>query len=646
MRVLNWCYGIRSVDVEQQVKDAIYAAHKYRNRLCELELEKRKRHYELLRRLVPQFVEAEERVREEESKLAEVREAIQSEKVKQRTKKPKGVTSLIKQASESKAKLKELYALLKKEKQDSYNSPEVQDAIEQNNRQHKVDCKDAKEQSGLYWGTEAIIRAGCSKFGSGAPPEFKRFRGEGQLAVQLQGGLKCDRAHRSNTLVYFGETAGKVTDMYFRVASTEKGKPVFAKCKVVLHRPLPDGTIKWAYLERRMLADKAHYKLRITVEVPDGVEVDAINTESIVAVHTGWSVKASGLVVAYARGPKDATIELVLPKSHTADYQRLDAIKSDRSMQLEAIKAFLKSMPAENLPEWLLESQKHCHAWKSPERALRLLWNWRANRFDSDSTLIETPTDAVGFSRISKPAGRFAAKSEYHGDVRRSNHHAVIDANWNLYDVLSPSDEARLEAVVRGEKPLMSVFECFERLVLRDKHLWQFEARLSKRIVQRRKDIYRNFAQRLSQLYDVAIVAPIDAKELTENLPPESLEADKSEVHRHAKWAAVSDLVQCIREKFHLRTIDVKSAGITVICANCGHVNQNNDLRRIQCSGCSITYGKEENALDNMLARGRGAIKTGALLALFEKQEKESLSKKEKLAKMQEANRAKRGSRK
>lgn len=573
MATVNWCYGAKTPDVEQAVSDAIFAAHRYRNRLCELELAKRARHYELLREIAPAFVAAESRVAVLETELGNIREAIQSERVKQRTKSPKGVQSIVSRAAQLKAEIKEARVDLKLAKLDAYQDHAVIAAMADNAAKHKDDCAEAKSSSGLYWGTEAIVRQACGSFASGAPPRFKRYDGEGQLAVQLQGGLGCQDAERSNTLCYLGESlGGKRRECFIRIGSDGR-KPVFAMVPIVFHRQLPQGKIKWAYLERRKIADHVRWTVRLTIDIERELEP---TLPGEVAIHTGWRMEETGLRAATWLGSDGSRGVLRLPKSHCDDYYRVDEVRSKRDAAFnEMIGELREWLKGRELPEWLADARSHLHAWKAKQRLAKLWWTWMENRFDGDDCM---------FERLNQ---------------------------WRKSD----------------------------------KHLWQHERRLSVRIVRRRKDVFRNFAAMLSGRYGVAIVSPIDAKELTENTSPEELERDNTQAHRHGKWAAVSELTQMLREKFPLRCVEVEPRNITRQCCNCGAFNEVTH-RKIQCCGCGQAIDRDDNAVINTLARGEAAIKSGSLIDLETAERDKAVAAKEKLAKMQQAARNKRAARK
>lgn len=572
MPTLNWCYGVREVtELESTINEAIFAAHSYRNKLCELELAKRDRHYQLLRDLAPEFCEAESMVNDAEAQLAFFREAIQEQRKIQKTKRPKNVDNLTHQVGLILGELKLRRAELKTVKHAAYTDPKVIAAIDRNIAQHREECRAAKAASGLYWGTEAIVKQACNSFGTGAPPRFKRYKGEGQIAVQLQGGLDCADATTFNTLCYLVPDTDKFTWCYFRVAS-DGGKPIFAKIRIVQHRPLPEGKIKWAYLERRKIADHVRWTLRLNVDIPSNpVKRDE---RSWCAVHYGWRVEASGLRVALWKGSDGRSGALRLSHEHLQDYTKLDATHSKRSIlfneTVAAIRQWCKDKPG--LPDWLTEVLPHMHCWKYPERLARLLLHWRSNRFDGD-------------------------------------------------DIFDSLDAARKQ----------------------DKHMWQHERRLAVRIVRRRNDMYRVFAKQLSSAYGVLYHCKIEAKKLTENTTPEELENDNTQSHRNAKSAAISTLWRMLEERFLLYAINVSSDNLTRECSKCGDIDDS-ETRRTQCRGCGVVLDRDENALANTIARGAVMHNNGELLELATAQRDKEQKQKEKLVKMQEANRAARKS--
>lgn len=581
MPTLNWVYGARTPDVEQAVSDAIFTAHRYRNKLCELELAKRERHEKLLQRLAPEYVKASAAVEVVETRLGVAREAIQEEKKKQRTKKPTGCEEFVASAKQCRIELKVLREVRKATKKAAYTDPTTAKAMAENTEQHKAAQAAAKAESGLYWGTEATTKTACGSFSSKAPPRFKRYEGEGQLGVQLQNGLDTRIATDRNTRLQLiippeleeamavdGKARGslcRTAECLFRIGS-DKGKPVFARLPISFHRPLPPGKIKWAFLERRRIADRVRWSIRLTIAVDR--EPEPAITKPSVAVHVGWRMDGDKLRVLTWQGGDGSKGTLSLPKWHLDDYLRLDEVQSIRDRKFNAIVIYLRQwLSGHETPDWLKEATKSLHQWHAPARLAALIWRWKSDRFDGDADIL----DEINTWRKS------------------------------------------------------------------DKKRWQHERRLAVRVARRRKDWYRNFACNLKERFDVVIIAPISAKKLVERHKPEDLERDPKA--RRAKQAAVAGLLEIVNEKFGLRCVGTDAAGITRTCSQCGYDNAA-PRRRVQCGGCLRTYDRDENAAVNTLARGEEALVDGALLANQRAEEKKEEEAKEKLLKMQEGARA------
>lgn len=657
MPTVNWCYGAKAPDLSDAVDAQLSLAHKYRNRLCELEREKRDRYYELLRQHAPAFVEAESAVEAAEQELAETREAIQAAKKEQRTKKPVGVEALTDKAKELKAALKELRAARKAAKEEAKNDEALQAAVAENTQQHKDDCKLARSESGLYWGTAATVDAACRSFGSGAPPKFARWTGEGQLAVQLQKGLPVDDMLRPDTRAYISGSGRKRT-LHFRIGS-EGRAGIYAQVPLVFHRDLPEGgRIKWAYLERRRMANQNRWQVRLTIDVP--TQERTIDDSKWCAVHVGWHRVPSGLQVAVWRAHDDSTGRLVLPNSHLKDYDRLSACQQYRDLLLRDAIDLIKAA-REDAPDWFREETSHAHRWKTPGRIVRLLqqmgeheWTgpqvpWPATpvelsrrivtRRQNRNAVVEVLTGA-GFSV--EPVGKDPdylriIRSGVEHFVRISNHIGYA-ATQTKFVTLSDAEAAAafLKAIDGGTWDLATTLR---GMVRNDRHLWQHHSRLSARVAKRRNNEYRNLVATLTEKYDVLFTAKPGVKALVTNSDAEELSGDESAVHRAARSAAVSKLLEFAAEKFPLRTLFVDTKHLTVNCHSCGATTVITD--RICRCDCGLEMDEDQNALRNTIARGHVMLQGGALLELQQAAADAEQSRLDRLAKMLEARRNK-----
>ena len=662
MPTLNWCYGAQSPDISEAVNEVIYAAHRYRNTLCALERDKRARYYEILRALAPTFVEAETTVADSVESIESERAKLQAARVQQRTRKPTGCEAIIERIAGLRPLLKEQRAKLKEIKQEVMSRDDVASALVANNDAHKAEQKSAKQEANLYWGTEATVKAASASFASGSPPKFARYTGEGQLAVQIQGGKDRHDMTSENTLCYLGEQSGKRRECFFRIASDESGKPVFAKICIAFHRPLPEGKVKWAYLERRKLADADKWTLRLTIDVP--APKQDYDPETYVAMHVGWHRRDSGLQVAAWRGSDGETGRVVLPNTHLEDYTRLDTVKQYRALLLNEAIEIIKSFRTEDVPEWFTEITSHVHQWRSPDRLAKLMRQWGEERFDADQLGRLLPQSPVEFSRrmlpgradvpgcrsILQSAGWHlsgnqldyfeATRGGETYQVRISNHIGYMPTQTKYFTMSSQQQASEFVTMTEAVAGL-TIFEHLRRMQLVDRELWRHEARLSKRVSGRRSDVYRNLAANLSSRYGLMFFTKPDTAKLVKNSEPEAMTDDESKVHRASRQAATSVLLQYCGEKFPLRALRVDSRNLSRECNQCHHVNASVTVRQSHCEGCGSLLDSDENALQNTIARGLVAQKSGGLLALAEAVESKAVAQKEKLKKMQDANRAK-----
>lgn len=572
MATKNYKYFAQCKDktVEQQISDIIRRAHQYRNRLCELEHKKRERFYGIIRENSPEYRETEAEISQLSSEIDALRDQIMEERKRQGTVAPAGVQIQRDKIKSHSAKLKELRAKQKKIIAELHGNPEINSAIKAYAEEHKEALKRAKADSGLYWGTEAVVRASTSSFSSGPPPKFLRYDGTGQLGVQFQKGRTADWFFQQNTLCWMQPKDKKHFNCWFRIASDpDTREPVFACITVTLHRPLPpNGMVKWAYLERRKRANRWRYYLRMTIDTPDPPPPEGT---SWAAIHVAWTRHDSGLVVAHALGHDNQYKRLSLPEKHVADYDRLDSISSKRSTDFNHALRQLVLWRKHNrsLPEWFYDATKTAHNWRSQARLASLILRWRDERFAGDE---------IAF------------------------HH-------------------------------------FDRWRKKDKQLWQHFARLSERVANRRRDLYRCWVKQLRSRYDFVMLGQIQTKKLTKNSQPEDMQHDATAVHRAAKQAATSELVRFIDEAFHLGVVRVDTNNLTRQCANCGTVYKGDTSRHRtwQCKGCGQTIEQEHNALANTAARGEAMVKSGALLELHKQHELAQEKAKHRLEKMQAA---------
>ena len=231
MAVLNWCYGAKSATVNADVIDEqLWLAHKYRNRLIELERDRRTAAEQAARTLHPELdaavaqyevaeaavdtaynalkrsrVEARKRV----EPTAEQQQAIDEAKAWRARASKELQTHKVaayKAVSESQKPYRDIAAsqigdiegesaTARKRRVNALYLQMIEDAgLSAGEAEFEAAAKRARAECGLYWGTYLIIEDAAKDYRKGAPPKFRRWDGNGSIAVQLHGGLTYDKA--------------------------------------------------------------------------------------------------------------------------------------------------------------------------------------------------------------------------------------------------------------------------------------------------------------------------------------------------------------------------------------------------------------------------------------------------------------------
>jgi hypothetical protein len=479
-------YGIVG-DVPESVVEEIRRGHVLRNQLVEIE-----RDYErAVDDVWAQQPDLVSRLADVE-RLGEELEAARDEakKERQRAKKREVAAETRSGVKQVAAELKVARKALREVKSVAYNQGKHIFVEVRQERQQKIkDLYRISVNDGLFWATYNDIKqkhlvavAGVkSKRTQGQKAElrFRRWMGEGTIAVQLQREMGAPRPtpdliadpSRSpwrNFFVMpsfdpfvFGRmrraerrkidrppTRGD-TNVVFRVGSGEASERV--EVGAVIHRPIPlEAEIKLVRITRRVLAGVPRCYLTVTVRLP---MAPARTQGTKVAVHLGWrSLGASeGIRVAVIGGApsvpeglrdvvwdRGGWAEVIVPARWIEGLARTSAIRGTRDTNMEGMKlelaAWLRANPQPELTPNVIMN------WRAPNRFAALTHRWR-----------ETP-----------PEGSDVAK-------------------------------------------LVASLEAWRR---QDKHLWSWEANERDQIVARRNDMWRRIAAWLCT--DAAVVA-IDA---------------------------------------------------------------------------------------------------------------------------------------
>jgi len=373
-------------DVERQ----LCCANHYRNKLVEIELERRREADAVIAQLAPQLANVEKAVAAHEAEMEAVRDSIRKGRAKSR--KLADATpeqrAAIKQCRESLARLRGQRKALR---DTAYRSDEAKAAMKTLDAKYLQRDKDARAASGLYWGTYLSVEQAMSDRRKGAPPRFSRYRGEGRLAVQVQGGLSAEAAYAcEDTRLRIERLDHKHANVWLRIGSDDNRQPLWAVIPTVLHRPIPaDASIKWVYLIKRMTACHPQWSVCFVLARESGWAKQDTASEGAVGIDVGWRVLERGLRVASWVGTDGDAGELILPTADVARWQKCRDLQSIRDTRFDVARAWLTSWLAEHAdaPAWLLERCETLRQWRSQARLAAVVVAWRELRFDGDEVL-------------------------------------------------------------------------------------------------------------------------------------------------------------------------------------------------------------------------------------------------------------------
>lgn len=597
MATKNYCFKAlndnkHSITNLASIDRQIYFAHKYRNRLCELELKRRADSEATIRRISPEYAALAKEYDAADARVEAAYADLNSSRAKARAR-IQPTPEQRKEIFDAKAARREIGESLKKSRALAYaelkdlqsphwfaadsSIPIANDMKESTrkklvrqefmNRTASIDLdagsmayeRDAKlaraeaVANGVYWGTYLVVEDACKDFGIGTPPRFKKWDRNGTIGVQLAGGLSVEdaiagkstmlRIHLANEeeLATKGRSSGErsIGIVQIRIGSNGRS-PIFADVPVRFHAPLPrHGDIRFAYLHRRMIARKEQFELRLTINEPDP-EHQEQQPESMVAVHLGWRIMANdSLRTAVWLGSDGQHGEIRLDNQWLNEDARLDILREERDRTFNSILPVAAEWFNKNrnrLPQELQKRSENISCWQSSDRLASLSIAWRSHRCDGDEEIFEQVN------------------------------------SWRRYD----TRRAQQEAATR------------------------------QRLIGSRECLYRTTLKKLAGTYQRIVMSKINWKDLAEKEKSDEEINQTSRQRRNARIAAPGLLSEFAKNYFAGRIVYVKADNITTTCSICGHDNRSSDKSKlfIICGKCDASWDQDENAVRVEMSRG------------------------------------------
>jgi hypothetical protein len=374
--------------------DQLRKAHQYRNKLVELELERRKLVEEAIKSIEGEVRKIAEKIEQLELDIDYVARKINSHKQKNRTRTVP--TELKEQLKALKAQRRERLRQMREAKKAAYTRPETKQALDKIEGKARAAHKKARSLCGLYWGTYCHVEQIISHIRKGPPPKFRRFDGSGVLAVQLQKGEDIARLESGEDRRIRIEGCGKRRILWLRIGSDENRNPIWATIPFVYHREIPqDAKIKWVKVKAQRIACQTEWEVLFTLERSSGWQKPDLAQDGMVAIDIGWRNFDDRIRVAYWVGSDGREGEVALPyRMVSRALEQVEHLRSLRDKNFNEIKQqLLDAIGVLPIPEWLAEATKTLHQWRSQSRLAALVIRWRQQRFDGDNdifALLET----------------------------------------------------------------------------------------------------------------------------------------------------------------------------------------------------------------------------------------------------------------
>lgn len=591
-------YGLLPPDTRSAalIDQQIFAAHRYRNMLTEIERERRA----AVRAALGEHGDVEAR----ELQITPLVERLEA--LRTAAKLAKGAARSRKVDPETRAEIRRLANSLRPLREQAKaartaarEDPAIAAAIAAAGERAAERKRDERKKSGAYWGTYLIVEeADDAARASKAPPDFRRWDhgeisrrqedgsiaivdegDEGRISVQLQGGRTPDQLDTDRYLqILPGRPRGRQTEapacarvLRMRVDSDGRS-PIWAEWPMVMHRPIPaEAKIKVATVSRRRRdVRRWDWRVAITVELPDEAR-RPVPASGMLALNLGWCQRDDGsLRVGYLVGDDGFEKELVLPREVIVGFTRADGIRSVRDRNLDAMRPALAAAIAalgETAPEWLRVRTAHLVQWRSAMRFTRLAFAWRTARAD----------------------GRAAARP-------------LIDA-WRTqdFDCGTLIETWRAQHFRDNETAAFALLEAWR---YRDEHLQCYEAGARRGAKNRRRDIYRNLAAEFSGRYRTLVVDDTDLRQFQRSPTVESNLVEITPV-KHQQRLAAPGLLRLILVAAFAEIRHEKCANVTATCSSCGSIEGVGIKRLHTCSVCGVQWDQDANAGRNLLRRQR-----------------------------------------
>lgn len=618
-------YGLLSPFDLPAVRDQMTLAHRYRNKLTEIERERRMRVRDVLGShpaIEPIRLELEAAMAAKESARQQIA-TVRSER--HGIKESKAQRQALKDAGQ---RVRELAVRLKETRKVAYEDPELQAMFKGIDLDAKNRIKLERSRCGVYWGTYLLVEAAADQSArSKELPRFSRAGRGGKIGVQIQGGMPASKLFEDNRLVRIRPVDPRAWDpatrrgdrrracrtrLHVRIGSNGK-EPIWACFPMIMHRPLPPGSTVKAVSIRAVPRDVSHVSwfVDILVDVPEAHSSRARASSGTVAINLGYCKRPDGsLRAGYLVGDDGYEREILVPfgrESGTGD-------DSDRKNTAGVIDRLNKASSIQGIRQRLQDQMKaDLMTWYREGRESHRKMLAGAHLGLVDRVCGELPPVGGGLGEAFLRLGtyiRLASESGIGFPLWFMSRTRTIHA-WKSSSAFVALAQHWRCSRFDGDSAGYAIIEAWR---YRNEHLDRYERGLARQAILHRREIFRTIAAKMAARYHTLVVDDTNLTELVKSpvIAVGSNHGGDRASNLQKSAACPSQLRTAFTNAFGpTSTVTVSSVDVTACCHRCSVRNEvevdksSPDDRGYECAGCAERWDIDANACRNLLARER-----------------------------------------
>lgn len=557
------------------VREQLKLAHEYYNARVKIENEGREEYRVARRKFFPGFDALEAKKAELDTQIASLEDEIKGCRAKAAAQAKAKALRIVRvnpkdlqaQVVSLKAHRKALREQIKDQREKIKTHPKFLSSIESLTAARLQTFKDTRKDSGVYVGTYSLVDMAfnAAKGSKRGDPKPKRGTGiEGRVGNQINS-VNCPlttqqflEGHPHAYIRLEPRTAGTAlfrpnqwdtrsgrrsarATICIRVGSDQKRQPIWAKFPTLVHRKLPCGFIRWAWINVWKQGVTFKYELQLVIESEEFNK--APTGTGVAALCLGWRQNEDGLIV--GEGADDRGTHLLC----SLDTHLLTSIEYPNTLQKHADDHFntardvlareLKAGAA--VPDWVRAEAKHLPQWRSAARLARIAGRWSVEMFP-DREEVEALWREWKTARLGASRDLFSHCEGIQKEVDRK------EIQLECADIHPGVTESDIRAWFAARKmtPIQTLALYLEWWRRKNKHLYQWACNQRTRSRLHRDEIFKIFASQLAKTYNIVLIRDVNWASISRRAKPESDKETPRRIRSNRQIAAPGKLEAAI----------------------------------------------------------------------------------------------------